>query len=995
MMGRRKRIYDEDEDSSDEQPDNGDDDLPEDDDLRDEAMLFRGRRRRDKGRGKEDAIYGVFAQDSDDDDPKSNRNTKPSSTLSTSRYDTAVKFVSSSLSSPSAINSNHVKDDVDKAERMNLDERQHEHSPKDTASYHDSDHPRRMPRSIPLGNIYPEDEDEGSFRPSFGASGLGFGAGFGFPPKSTPDPQSNSQPTTSTTSSAPNLSQPIQLKSNRDAAADLREFLTSTTSQTASPVAMRRQTSTSSNMSEPIATSTARPRPLPPPQSQSKRPDKDFGKFEKHTKGIGLKLLQKMGYVPGQGLGRAGEGITAPIDVKLRPSRMGLSFKDFDERTDAVKELKKQNNQDYNDENADTSKPKVKAKSKAWKKSASEKGTGEEGGKRGRGRRNPMRYKTVEELMQESMNEAAPASVLKARTASATATKIIDMTGKETRVLNDLSQAGKGALLDSTQRLPELRHNIRMVADLAESELLHLTRRLRIETTKQSRLEQDTASLSSMGDLEAQKIDRAKQMLALVEQASKVATRLTTSAFEPGQFPSLAPFNDTFSQLQTTYYEEYTAYSLMDAVVACLTPLMRRVFAYWEPLENPLFGRDQLLRYSNLLMPLDRDSDMNKSKGGEMEKTTEMTPYEAMMYTIWLPRVRQSINNDWDPKHPDPCIGLIEAWQPSPQSNLIPEWLYLNIIDQCVVPKLERVVEQWNPKRDTQPLHTWIHPWLPVLVPIDRMDSISELVRRRMAVALCDWRPDDPSALAVIRPWKDVFSQGAFGSLLSRSILPKLVMALRVDLDLNPQRSNIKPFLAVSYWHDLMGAAVTARLLETEFFGLWLDILYQWLVAPGAQYREIGEWYRVWKSQFPDDLIQEPGIAACFKAALTMMKAGIDGAPIPHPSTLVPEIFGAKGRRIISDKKDNASMGNVGASFKDYIEFAASQHNVSFVPVGPGRVHLSSGKPLYRLSNGLKGVMVYIDDGVLYCQTSSNGPFKPARVDDILASFGNSANGAK
>jgi hypothetical protein len=54
-------------------------------------------------------------------------------------------------------------------------------------------------------------------------------------------------------------------------------------------------------------------------------PQDQIGEFEKHTRGIGSKLLNKMGY-DGQGIYKRRQGILSPIVVTPRAKHEGLGF---------------------------------------------------------------------------------------------------------------------------------------------------------------------------------------------------------------------------------------------------------------------------------------------------------------------------------------------------------------------------------------------------------------------------------------------------------------------------------------------------------------------------------------------------------------------------------------------------------------------------------------------------------------------------------------------
>lgn len=73
--------------------------------------------------------------------------------------------------------------------------------------------------------------------------------------------------------------------------------------------------------------------------------------WEKYTTGIGSKLLAKMGYVDGHGLGKEGnKGIRTAVEVQVRPKGMGLGHGDYDKKQNKFANISKSSSLNSNDD---------------------------------------------------------------------------------------------------------------------------------------------------------------------------------------------------------------------------------------------------------------------------------------------------------------------------------------------------------------------------------------------------------------------------------------------------------------------------------------------------------------------------------------------------------------------------------------------------------------------------------------------------------------------
>lgn len=81
-------------------------------------------------------------------------------------------------------------------------------------------------------------------------------------------------------------------------------------------------------------------------------------------------------------------------------------------------------------------------------------------------------------------------------------------------------------------------------------------------------------------------------------------------------------------------------------------------------------------------------------------------------------------------------------------------------------------MENWNPLTDTVPIHSWIHPWLPLMQV--RLEPLYAPIRNKLANALQKWHPSDSSAKLILQPWKEVFTPGSWEAFMVKNIVPKL-----------------------------------------------------------------------------------------------------------------------------------------------------------------------------------------------------------------------------
>ncbi|KAF2675138.1 G-patch domain-containing protein [Microthyrium microscopicum] len=676
------------------------------------------------------------------------------------------------------------------------------------------------------------------------------------------------------------------------------------------------------------------------------------------------RMMAKMGHKTGEGLGKSGDGITAPIEVSLRPQNVGLGA--VREKTKQAKEEEKRRAQQRGEEYEDSSEEERRSRKKRTKQPGFTSGSGTSTPRAPA--KQKVKYRTAADIEEATQGLDVPNVLL----------NIIDATGRETKLL----ESGQGIFTSAT---------ITTGVDV-ETEKLAVRARKELEAFADTWTE--LKDRKKMIDVEEEQAKReaqdAKVQTESIEELTNAVEALSTLNLDiSAEAESWERLTEQLESLQRKYAGSLHHLSLDEVAVASIHPLFKHAIADWHPLEEPKRLVAYLTRLAPMLMPDDTDDFPENGLGRKRATTT----YESLIYTYWLPKLRTVVTNEWDAYHPSQLVTLFQAWKP-----LLPDFVVESIMTM-VVQKLISKLQSWNPRASSKkshkyPLpHTWIFPWLEYLPQyhIDPQSATGLLsdVNRKLRVALDSWDVNK-GLLPGIDKWAPLLGTTLQHTIV-KHLLPRLAAYMTAEFEVYPPDQDLTPLENVLAWKDLLPIRATAQLLVTEFFPKWLMTLHTWLTSESSNYEEIGQWFQWWKEQIPAELNEQKTVAEMWEKGWNMVNHALELGE--EGKDQLPQPAAGPARPLIDPipipapaETTSSAQPNEETTFKDIVETWCEEESLLMMPLR--EAHEATGLPLFRITasaTGRGGVIVYFKGDILWAQKKGERTtYTPIEVGNAL-----------
>ncbi|KAF5020395.1 hypothetical protein F66182_7582 [Fusarium sp. NRRL 66182] len=586
------------------------------------------------------------------------------------------------------------------------------------------------------------------------------------------------------------------------------------------------------------------------PTPRNKPQPSAFGaKGKTNPKSFGARMMAKMGYQEGQGLGKEGQGRNLIIEANLRPQGIGLGA--VKEKSEQERKEEKRQAKLRGEEVVDSDEEEKKRRKKAKKKSlgaAFDSATSTP-------RRQKPKYLTAEEL-----KAAAPGLHIPDAFAP-----ILDMTGPGSKMLTSTS----GIMTPTTgTATPESTEVIeaRKLVKRAQADLLAFSDEWKSLQERKTWI-----------DLELKEKEQEMDDLRSDFERLQVFSELVSGEL------ATADWDQVIGCLQKALELKATTSEIADIAVAAIHPFLRE--ADWDPLKEPTRFSSELKGLAPLLMP----STSNGKSVGKWDSSAvntddiyrrhhkSTTPYESMMYKNWLPKALAAVRS-WDVLDPTPLLSVLEAWD-----DLLPPFIRAQFIDN-IARKLETAVSDWNPKtrRQSHRLpHIWLFPWLQYL-PSYHLDpkgtGLVADVRRKFRQLIDVWE-FEKGLLPGLTQWEGVLGD-QWRPLVMSHVLPSMGKYLRRNFSVEPsdQEPTLPVLTGILKWTSMLGRRVIAEVLMQHMFPMWHKKLSEWLSLDEVDLSEVAEWYGWWRGVLLEELAEVQSVKAEFDKGLRVMAKAVSGA---------------------------------------------------------------------------------------------------------------------
>ena len=749
--------------------------------------------------------------------------------------------------------------------------------------------------------------------------------------------------------------------------------------------------------------------------------------FEKHTKGIGAKLLAKMGYKPGQGLGADGKGISRAIETKLRPKNMGMGYGDFEENVENEKKTqqKKKNGgrrggADYESEKL-ASEKRIEEKrnnvetieKKLWKRSAKEDV-----------KRKAIRYETPEELIarrererQElddniENNNANEGSFVEAL--HQPKMKIIDMSkrggARELEIDGTSFKSTTGQYLqgdsdDDEQRvddqhLPgrELLRNLNAMGKLAASNISLYDAKVRTEMDTSAALKREQERLSQI----EKDVKKAEEDIRTLNEKVKLLV-------ENEKDENDEKILEQWLELKRDHKEAFAELDI--AAVSAqkhAKKYFEKAFRAWEPknqneeasgdddkkssyklaYENCGKWRDVLVSTTEIVKK--QESFLNYTDDPVIETVEDETLLEEVIETPVTMKIIRTLIQEWDARDvkSNLAMDLFYEWQ-----SVLPRRSLDKIVENAIIPKLTREIEKWTFVEDagdegkvtssssSSVPSNWIFPWLEML--LEPIKALSSTIKQKFSNVI------DASigakAVAVVEPWVEVktivFGRTWWSQFVEKTVVPKLVAKASL-IEIDPADQNLEIFNNLLLWKAVLasseetdGGGGVAKVLErSHFWKKWSSTLKSWLKdEKNCDLIEVAEWYESWKTLLGEDVCNHERPRTHLRRALEAMNAAATGEPIALSDGEDDEDEDARQTLAGRDKSPGKtrkikSRSTVKKTLKDILETVASENDFAFLPKNNRRTRLEN-LPVFAFG----GVTVAVDANKDVISVLANG----------------------